>query len=271
MKCLITLVVLFWTAAASAEPVRVRFPEGLVHGFLALRTTDGTTVADGDLIQFQQGGRVTSRLWFRFKDGSVRDETAVFTQTATFRLVSDHLVQKGPAFSQPLEAWIDRASGRVRVRYADDDGKEKNVDEEMKLPDDLSNGMILTVLKNVPPQAAPPVLSMVAFTPKPRVVKLAISRAANDQFTLNGFPRSATHYVVHIDIGGFAGLVAPLVGKQPPDSDVWVLPGAAPAFVKSEGSLHLGGPIWRIELVSPVWRQEATATTGQRRSPQRRR
>ena len=205
-----------------------------------------------------EGHRNTGRELLAFKSGA-------------FRLVSDHLLQKGPAFSQPLEAWIDRASGRVRVRYSDDDGKEKNVDEEMKLPDDLSNGIILTVLKNVPPQAAPPTLSMVAFTPKPRVVKLEISRAANDQFTLNGFPRSATHYVVHIDIGGFAGLVAPLVGKQPPDSGVWVLPGAAPAFVKSEGPLHLGGPIWRIELVSPVWRQDATATTGQRRSPQRRR
>ena len=271
MKCLIGAFVLLCTTAASAEPVRVRFTEGLVHGFLALRTTDGTTVADGDLIQFERAGRVTSRLVFRFKDGSLRDETAIFTQRGSFQLVSDHLVQKGPAFSQPLEAWIDRASGRVRVRYADDDGKEKNVDEQMKLPEDLSNGMILTLLKNVPPQAAPPTMSMVAFTPKPRVVKLEITRAANDAFTINGGTRHATHYVVKIDIGGFAGLVAPLVGKQPPDSDVWVLPGAAPAFVKSEGPLHLGGPIWRIELVSPVWPQEATATTGQRRSPQRRR
>jgi hypothetical protein len=271
MKCLITVLVLLWTIAASAEPVRVRFPEGLVHGFLALRTTDGTTVADGDLIQFQRGGRVTSRLWFRFKDGSVRDETAVFTQAGTFRLVSDHLVQKGPAFSQPLEAWIDRASGRVRVRYSEDDGKEKNVDEEMKLPDDLSNGMILTLLKNVPPQAAPPTLSMVAFTPKPRVVKLQITRGENDPFMLNGIARHATRYVVKIDIGGFAGLVAPLVGKQPPDSDVWVLPGDAPAFVKSEGPLHLGGPIWRIELVSPVWRQETTTARRNRGEPTSRR
>src|SRR5262249_36984304 len=180
------------------------------------------------------------------------------------------LLQKGPTFQQPLEAWIDRASGRVRVRYTDD-GQEKNVDEQMKLPDDLSNGIILTLLKNVSPQAAPPTLSMVAFTPKPRLVKLDISRAANDPFALNGITRRATHYVVKIDIGGFAGLVAPLVGKQPPDSDVWILPGDAPAFVKSEGPLHLGGPIWRIELVSPVWRAEATATNGQRQSPQRRR
>ncbi len=48
------------------------------------------------------------------------------------------------------------------------------------------------------------------------------------------------------------GLVAPLIGKQPPDTQVWILGGEAPAFVKMEGPLYSGGPIWRIELVSPV-------------------
>jgi hypothetical protein len=251
--------------AASADPVRVRFSEGLVHGFLVLRTTDGATVADGDLMQSARAGRVTTRLVFRFRDGSIRDETAVFTQNGVFRLASDHLVQRGPTYGHPFEAWIDRASGRVRVKYVDDDGKDKDVSEQMTLPDDLSNGIILTLLKNVPAQAAPPTLSMVAFTPKPRLVKLEINRAANDAFTLNGAARQATHYVVKIAIGGLAGLVAPLLGKQPPDSNVWILPGDAPAFVKSEGPLHLGGPTWRIELVSPVWRQEQTTA---RRTPE---
>jgi len=26
-----------------------------------------------------------------------------------------------------------------------------------------------------------------------------------------------------------------------------------PAFVKSEQPFYMGGPLWRIELVSPVW------------------
>jgi hypothetical protein len=250
---------LLWTAVLSAEPVRVRHTEGLVHGFLALRTLDGKTVADGDLIQTTRGGRVTSRLFFRFKDGSVRDETAVFTQRGRFRLESDHLVQKGPAFEQPVDMTIDRATGHVVVRYTNDKGEQKVEDERLELPDDLANGMILTLLKNVAPGAPPPALSMIAATPKPRLVKLAITRAGAERFSTGGASRTATHYVVKIEIGGFAGLVAPLVGKQPPDSHVWVLPGEAPAFVKSEGPLHLGGPIWRIELVSPVWPRASAA------------
>jgi hypothetical protein len=244
--------------AVSAEPVPVRFAEGLVHGFLSLRTLDGALVANGDLLQFVRGDRVTARLVFRFKDGSLSDETAVYSQRGRFRLLTDHLVQKGPSFSKPLEAAIDSATGQVTVRY-DDDGKEKTETEHLELPADLANGMILTLLKNVRSDAPPATLSMVAFTPKPRLVKLALSVAGEDRLTTGTASRKATHYVVKIEIGGLSGLIAPLVGKQPPDSHVWVLGGEAPAFVKSEAPMFLGGPIWRIELVSPVWPKKAAA------------
>ena len=91
-----------WSAAVLAGQVQVRHSEGIVHGFLALRAPDGALIANGDLIQLAQGGRVTSRLVFRFKDGSLRDETSVYTQRGAFRLVSNHLVQKGPSFPQPI-------------------------------------------------------------------------------------------------------------------------------------------------------------------------
>jgi len=58
---------------------------------------------------------------------------------------------------------------------------------------------------------------------------------------------------VKVEIGGLPGVIAPLIGKQPHDTAVWILPGEAPAFVKSEGPFYQGGPIWRIELASPVW------------------
>ena len=34
----------------TGEPVSVRHAEGLVHGFLALKTTDGALIGTGDLI-----------------------------------------------------------------------------------------------------------------------------------------------------------------------------------------------------------------------------
>src|SRR5262245_31105061 len=145
-------------AIASADQVAVRYAEGLVHGFLSLLTPEGKRLADGELLQSARGDRVTTRLVFRFPDGSSSDETAVFTQSGRFRLVSDHLVQKGPAFEKPLDARVE-ASGKVTVRYTED-GKEKVESETMKLPPDLANGLIMTLLKNVDPAVGRTTLSM---------------------------------------------------------------------------------------------------------------
>jgi hypothetical protein len=256
--------VVLLSRAVLAEPVTVRFAEGVVHGFLSLRTTDGALVANGDLMQVARGDRVTSRLVFHFKDGSLSDETSVFSQRQSFRLISDHLVQKGPTFPQPLDLRIDCATGDVTVHYTDDHGKEKVESERMKLPLDLANGMMPTLLKNIPAKAVPPTMSMVVATPKPRLVKLEVSGAGEDSLSTGSVARKAAHYVVKIEIGGLAGLIAPLVGKQPPDTHIWILGGEAPAFVKSDGPMFLGGPIWRTELVSPVWPSEPRATASPR-------
>ena len=120
-----------------------------MHGFLALRTLEGVALADGDLVQTARGERVTARLVFRFKDGSIHDETAVFSQRQVFRLISDHLVQKGPTFPQPLDMTIDAVKGDVVVRYTDDHGEQKTESEHLDVPPDLANGLILTLLKNV--------------------------------------------------------------------------------------------------------------------------
>ena len=223
---LVGAALLLKPGTTSSEPVAVRHVEGLVHGFLALRSPEGKTLASGDLIQRASGDRVTTRLVYRFKDGSIHDETAVFSQRGHFLLLSDHLVQKGPAFERAIDMTIDRQSGQVTVRYTDD-GKEKSEVERLELPPDLANGLIITLLKNVRRGAIPKSVSFVAATPKPRLVKLDISVAGAEAFSVAGSSRKATHYVLKVDIGGVSGLIAPLVGKQPPDSHVWILEGEA--------------------------------------------
>ena len=111
------------------SPVAVQYTEGVVRGFLVLSTLDGKALAEGDVTQFARGDRVTSHTVLRFKDGSVNEETVVFSQRRTFRLISDHQVQKGPAFKQPMDVSVDGSTGQVTVRYTDDGGKEKTVTE----------------------------------------------------------------------------------------------------------------------------------------------
>ena len=145
------------------------------------------------------------------------------------------------------------STGQVTVRYTNDKGEEKTESERLKLPPELANGLVLTLLKNLRPEDQLPQLSMVVAAPKPRVVKLSISAQGKDPFTVAGSRREALHYVIKVEIGGLAGLVAPLLGKQPPDAHVWIIGGEAPTFVKSETLSFLGGPVWRTELASPVW------------------
>jgi hypothetical protein len=243
----------------SASPVEVRYKEGLIHGFLMLSPLDGNPIAEGDLVQVAHGDRVTSQLVFRFKDGSRQEETTVFSQRGNFRLISYHLVQKGPAFKNATEVTVTASTGQVTVHYTEDDGKEKVENERLTLPPDLANGLVPTLLKNLPPGATQAQFSMLVAAPKPRIVKLMITSEGTEPFSLVGSGREAIRYAVKIDIGGLAGVVAPILGKQPPDSHVWILGGEAPAFVKSETVSYLGGPMWLIELVSPVWPRTTTS------------
>src|ERR1035441_3003357 len=76
----ITILLCAWQPGASAAPVPVRFTNGTLHGFLELRSAEGHVLAAGDLVQVAHGNQVTSRLLFTFKDGSIDDETTVFSQ-----------------------------------------------------------------------------------------------------------------------------------------------------------------------------------------------
>jgi hypothetical protein len=241
------------SALLGASNVPVRYKEGLTHGFVVLSTAEGNPIAVGDVTEVAQGNRVTIHLVFHFKDGSVQDETTVFSQRQKFSLISYRLIQKGPTFPHPMEISVVTATGQVKVQYTDDKGNEKTENERLKLPSDLANGLVLTLLKNLQPGSEPPQVSVVVATPKPRVVKLSISSQGKDPFTLAGSRREALHYIIKVEIGGLAGLVAPLLGKQPPDAHIWIIGGEAPTFVKSETLSYLGGPVWRTELVSPVW------------------
>jgi hypothetical protein len=124
MRLVYLLACLLQPIASPAEAVPVRYREGVSQGYLVLRTLDGKAIADGNSTQVARGDRVTSRLRFRFRDGSIYEERTVFSQHGTFRLLSDPVLQKGPIFQKPMETVIDATSGQVTVRYTDD-GKEK--------------------------------------------------------------------------------------------------------------------------------------------------
>ena len=125
--------------------------------------------------------------------------------------------------------------------------------------------MILTLLKNIPPATSETKVSMISTSSKPQRVTLSVRAGDEETFKIGGATHRGTNYTVKVEIGGVKGIVAPIVGKQPPDTHVWVFGGKAPTFLRSEGTLYQGGPIWRIELAKVEW-SGATVNTRRRRT-----
>jgi hypothetical protein len=236
----------------AADPVPVRHLEGVTFGFLVLKNLAGELLAHGELKQVVRPDDpvILADLQFRFKDGSSYREITKFTQKGVFRLVSDQVVQRGPSFKQDTESWIDAETGKITVRTTEK-GKEKTVTKRLALPNDVANGLLFTIAKNLEPTASETVLSIVAASANPRVVKLRITPTEEKAFHEGPLTYKAQHYIVHIKIPGVAGVIAPVIGKKPPDIHLWILKSEAPTFLEFEGPLSESGPLWRIELAAP--------------------
>ena len=250
------LGLVFFVAAMStlvAAPVPVRFVEGSLHGFLALRSIDGTLMAEGDLVQVVRGEEVEKRMVFRFKDGSVLEESAVFTQKAVYTMQRYRLLQRGPIFIEDIEASLERATGKYRVKSkAQKDGRESAYEGTLELPPDVYNGLILSVVKDLP-KGASETVHYVAFTPEPRLIELAVAPAGEQNVTVGNLAKTAVHYVLKPQLGMWLTFFAKVLGRMPPDQHVWILMDDVPAFVRFEGPLYSTGPVWRIQLTSPRW------------------
>jgi hypothetical protein len=244
LAALLALLVLLPGHQAAADPIAVRYTEGIARGFPVLRSLDGVVLAQGEMAQVPRGGGVIdSRLVFRFRDGSLHDERVVFSQRDVFTLLSYRIVQRGPSFPETVEASVDRATGRYDVRYrGDEDSPEETLTGEVTLPPDVYNGLLTTLMKNLPAGDSR-VVQIVAFTPQPRLVKMLMAPAAQDPVQVNEAAVMTTRFLVRPQLGLFASLLITDV----PDLKCWIAGGEAPAFVRFEGPLYFLGPVWRID------------------------
>jgi hypothetical protein len=195
---------------------------------------------------------VKVRLVFHFKDGSLNEETTVYSQNSTFRLISDRLVQRGRSFPEPCEMTIDALSQTVSMRALSKQSQDAKT-EQMDIPSDLSNGLLFNLIKNLESKAPEVKVSYLAPSSKPRMVKLAITMEKEAQFTVATRRIKAVVWDVKAELGGLTGIVAPMIGKQPPDTHVWVAENGVPTIVRVDTALYVGGPVWSIQLASPVW------------------
>ncbi len=246
------IAILLWSGSVEGAPIPVRLLEGNFRGFLVLRSLDGTAIAYGELSQKPTGKFIDSHMILRFKDGSLYDESATFSQEGVFRLEGYRLVEHGPSYPT-MEVSFDRKSGRYQARsQAEKDQEPKTAGGTFEMPADLYNGMALILLKNLPGGAGATV-QLAVFMPEPRLLEMEWNWEGEDEVLLGDLPMKAMRSLVKLKIGGLSGWMASLIGKSPPDLRYWLVSGDVPAFVKFEGAMFLNGPVWRLEMTTVSW------------------
>jgi hypothetical protein len=232
--------------------VKVLHPEGPSRGFVALSDLSGKVLAHGELTQWLEKSEVVSRLVFRFDDGSIYDEVVRFTQEPVFRQTSYRLVQKGPSFPETYEVRFDR-SGRYEARLASEADGEERSKGTFDVPEDVTNGMTSILLKNLP-RGATAKTHLVSFDPEPMVLDLHLTPEGTDPFWVGRQKKNATRFRAEPKVTGVTGMLANLVGKQPPPIRMWIARGKAPGLVRFEGAFYVDGPTWRVEIAPPTWK-----------------
>jgi hypothetical protein len=248
----VVLTLVLAVSPLEAAPVTVKLAEGNLRGFLVLRPLDGPPIGYGELRQHPRDGLIESRLVLNFKDGSLYDETATYSQARVFTLQSYRLRQRGPSLPT-AEITFDRKTRQYQALVQEKLGaEEKRASGELEMPPDLYNGMALVLLKNVAAGEGADV-QMAAFTPKARLITMRLRPEAEETATLGNQSRKVTRYLVKLEIGGLTGMIASVLGKKPPDLRYWFVTGDVPAFVKFQGAMFLNGPVWRLELTTVEW------------------
>lgn len=250
---LIALAVLTYPSA-NAAPVAVRFPEGVAHGFLLVRSLTGEVIGQGEMTQVvKEGDLVESHLIFNFKDGSLHDERVTFSQQRVFTMLRYHLIQRGPSFPDQIEVSIDRSTAEYKVRSkTGQEGKEVVLNGAFTLPKDVYNGLFVTMLINLP-KGTSETVNFLAFTPRPEIIKLELLLMGEHTVRIGNLSQKAVLYAFKPDVGMIRELFGKAAGKIPAQFhyNCWILSDEVPSFVQFEGPLQLMGPIMRIELVSP--------------------
>ena len=240
---------------AQAEKIPVKHVQLPMHTFMVTRSASGRVIARVEFTQSLQGDVATMRLTFRFLDGSIDDETTSYRQNGAFQLIRDHHVEKGPFFTKPVDFAVDAVTNTATSRSVNMNGKIQVDSKHMELPGDLANGIVGTLLLNVPPNTAPFRVSLLAPVNGGRLIHLLISPDGEQSFQMMGKTLKATVFRIHPELGGLLGVIAQLLDLQPKDVMVWVLEGKDPAVVRIVGQLGGFGPVVSSELQGTTFRQ----------------
>jgi hypothetical protein len=236
-------------AALPAWGIPLRWPEGTLRGFPVVRDASGQQIADGTLTQWIEDGNLHISATYEFKDGRVVEEQTVLAQHPELaQLRWSWEERKGSEVERSYS--IDFTTGHAVVHKRGEDVREDHLDEAKNLGHAFAGVGFMYAVKNLTAdleKGAEVELTAVAFTPKPRTVKVSIRRDQEGSLAMGGRKLPAERFVVHPEIP--LAFIAKLFVKAP-DQYLWFYKPSPPAFLRADIPLaEPSDPIIRIELI----------------------
>jgi hypothetical protein len=255
------VLVLLLTLVAPVAAVEWTSFEGAAHGFPVLRDQSGRKIADGDFAQWIEGGRLRVRITYT-GGGQRIVESAVLRQQPELAQDSWSLREERNGKLQRLYE-VDFGAGTASATKQETDGLKHWSDTIRVTPGRAFAGFGFSLaIKGIRAQlirGQRVELEAVGFTPKPRVVPVAITYAGVDRVSMAERTLRGERFIVHPELPWIARFFVKV-----PDAQIWLT--TAPAtFLRWEGPLaEPTDALMRIDLLPGATSGAATpiATSG---------
>lgn len=222
--------------------------EGSAHGFPSLRDLNGRTLADGEFIQWIEGGKLYVRTVYQFKSGHEIEENGVFEQK--------------PELVQNSWSWRELTAGRTNRCFKVDFGAgrasaekwEKNKLMHWSKQVTISPGKTFAgfgfplaighyrerLIKGERIQ-----LTAIGFTPKPTSVSVEIYYRDLEEMAMSSRILQGDCFVIHPKIPEIARLFIKV-----PDTQIWLVNPPPAGFLRWQGPLaEPNDEIVRVDLL----------------------
>ncbi len=221
--------------------------EGDAHGFPALRTLAGDTLADGEFTQWLEGERLHVRIRYDFG--------------ATRWIEERFVILQEPTLVQERWSWVEMRDGAVQRRFEVDflsgnaTSEKLDQDELRRWSEQVDIEPGSAFAGAAWPLAIKSVRSRlirgetirfqtVGFTPKPKAATVEISHSGLDRLPMSGRTLAGDRFRIHPRI---PWIVSAFVDV--PDSQIWLTNSPPAAFLRWEGPLaEPGDPLVRVDL-----------------------
>jgi hypothetical protein len=231
--------------------------EGDAQAFTSLIDAgSGAVLADGRYAQSVRDGVLRIEARFDFPDGrTVVERVSLRLQPRLEQQSWDWTERKGKALVRQYQ--VDFRTGKAQATRVD---QHKQWKEDLHVtPGKTFAGIaFVAVIRSLREELGAGQkrdLEAVAFTPKPRVAKVSVTRGSPEELRMAERSIRADAYTIHPEIPAIAKLFV-----KAPDQHVWLLAEGPPAFLRYQGSLvEPDDPVVRIDLIP-----SASANAGRR-------